>query len=323
MFSAIRLAVPLRHRLFAIVAAIAFAVLAAVPAQTASAPAATGFATADEAVAALIAAITSNDTAALHRILGPGSENLINSGDQYADKSRREAFLDAYTEQHKLVPSGEDRMVLNVGKNDWPMPIPIVKQGTLWSFDTAAGAQEIIDRRIGRNELAAIRVALFYTDAQKDFFERAKQASGAGEYAQRLISTPDKHDGLYWPAAAGELESPLAPLINQAIEEGYPGDIVAGKPIPYQGYFFRILKAQGENAPGGAKDYIAGGKMTGGFALVAWPASYGVSGIMTLLVDQDDVVFQKDLGEHTAALAGAMTRFDPDISWARVDVTTN
>jgi hypothetical protein len=203
------------------------------------------------------------------------------------------------------------------------MPIPVVKQGALWHFDTAAGAQEIINRRIGRDELAAIRVALFYVDAQKDYFERMKQAGGTGEYAQRLISTPNKHDGLYWPAAAGELESPLAPLIGQAIEEGYPGEIDAGKPIPYQGYYFPIIKGQGENAPGGAKAYIVGGKMTGGFALVAWPASYGVSGIMTFLVDQDGVVFQKDLGERTAALANAMSRFDPDISWARVNVTTN
>jgi hypothetical protein len=319
MFSTIRLAAPVWRLSLGIAAAVFVAVLGAASAQAEPAT----FATADEAVSALIAALNANDTAALHRILGPGSENLINSGDQYADKSRREAFLAAYAEQHKLVPSGDDRMVLDVGKNDWPMPIPVVKQGALWHFDTAAGAEEIIDRRIGRNELAAIRVALFYTDAQKDYFERAKQAGGTGEYAQRLISTPNKHDGLYWPAEAGDLESPLAPLINQAIEEGYPGDIVAGKPIPYQGYYFRILKGQGENAPGGAKDYIASGKMTGGFALVAWPAIYGISGIMTFLVDQDGVVFQEDLGERTAALAGAMTRFDPDVSWARVDVTTD
>jgi hypothetical protein len=198
-----------------------------------------------------------------------------------------------------------------------------VKQGGLWHFDTAAGAQEIIGRRIGRNEIAAIRVALFYTDAQKDYFDRLKQTTGSGEYAQRIVSNPNAHDGLFWPAAAGELESPLAPLVDQAIDEGYPGDIVAGKPIPYQGYYFRVLKGQGAKAPGGAKDYIAGGKMTGGFALVAWPTHYGVSGIMTFLVDQDGIVFQKDMGERTAALAGAMTRFDPDISWARVDVTTN
>jgi hypothetical protein len=197
----------------------------------------------------------------------------------------------------------------------------VAKQGALWHFDTAAGAQEIINRRIGRNEIAAIRVSLFYTEAQTDYFDRMKKTAGNGEYAQRLISTPGKHDGLYWPAADGELESPLAPLIDQAIEEGYPGEIVAGKPSPYQGYYFRILNGQGENAPGGAKDYIAGGKMVDGFALVAWPAAYGISGVMTFLVDQDGVLFQKDLGARTTALAGGMTRFDPDLTWARVDIT--
>jgi hypothetical protein len=316
MFSTIRLDAPVRRLLRGIAAAIFMALLGAGPAQAAPA-AATGFATADEAVGALVAALTANDTAALRRILGPGSEALVNSGDRFADQHTREAFLAAYGEQHKLVPDGNDRMVLDVGKNDWPLPIPVVKQAAAWRFDTAAGAREIINRRIGRNEIAAIRVSLFYTDAQKDYFERL------GEYAQRLISTPTKHDGLFWPAAEGERESPLTPLIDQAIDEGYPGDIVSGKPIPYQGYYFRILKSQGENAPDGAKDYVVGGKMTGGFALIAWPAIYGVSGIMTFLVDQDGIVFQKDLGAQTVALASTMTRFDPDVSWARVDITDN
>jgi hypothetical protein len=212
-------------------------------------------------------------------------------------------------------------LVLDVGKDDWPLPIPVVRQAGVWRFDVAAGAQEIIDRRIGRNEIDAIRVSLFYADAQKDYFDRVKQISGTGEYAQRLVSTPNNHDGLYWPVATGELESPLAPLMSQAIDEGYPGEIVPG--TPYQGYYFKVLKGQGESAPGGPKDYLVNGKMTGGFALVAWPASYGVSGVMTFLVDQDGVVFQKDLGEHTAASAGAITRFDPDIGWARVDVSNN
>ena len=323
MLSTIALAALFRRRLTLIAAAIFVVVFGAVQALAAPPASPTGFATADEAVGALIAALTANDTVALRRIFGPGSERLINSGDPNADQHRREMFVAAYVEQHKLVPSGNDRMVLDVGKNDWPMPIPVVKEGALWHFDTAAGAQEIIDRRIGRNEIAAIGTALFYVDAQKDYFERIKQAAGTGEYAQRIVSSANKHDGLYWPAAAGQLESPLAPLADQATDEGYPGEVVAGKPIPYQGYYFRILKGQGENAPGGAKDYIAGGKMTGGFALVAWPATYGDSGIMTFLVDQDGVVFQKDLGQRTAALAGAITRFDPDISWARVDVSEN
>ncbi len=323
MFRMIRVAAPFRRQLFGMAAAIFAVILGVAPIQAGPATAQAVFATADEAVGALVDALTSDDAVALRRILGPGSEALISSGDRYADKGRRDLFLAAYKEKHKLMPAADDRMVLSIGKDAWPLPIPVVKQGSLWHFDTAAGAQEIINRRIGRNEIAAIRVSLFYADAQKDYFERAKETAGSGEYAQRLISSPGKRDGLFWPVAEGELQSPLAPLIDQAIEEGYPGEIVSGKPIPYQGYYFRVLKGQGEQAPGGAKDYIASGKMTGGFALVAWPASYGVSGIMTFLVDQDGVVFQKDLGGRTAALAGAMSRFDPDLSWARVDVSEN
>jgi hypothetical protein len=323
MFSTIRIAPPFRHRLLGIAAAIFAVFLGLAAARAEPTVTQTTFATADDAVGALIAALTADDTSALRRIFGPGSDALISSGDVYADKGRREMFLAAYTEQHKLVPTGDDRIVLDVGKSDWPMPIPVVKDGALWHFDTAAGAQEVINRRIGRNEIAAIRVGLFYSDAQKDYFERIKQAAGAGEYAQRLLSTPNKHDGLYWPAGDGELESPLAPLINQAADEGYPSEPVSGSRTPYQGYYFRVLKGQGANAPGGAKDYIAGGKMTGGFALIAWPASYGVSGIMTFIVDQDGVVFQKDLGGQTPTLAAAVIRFDPDVGWARVDVTDN
>jgi hypothetical protein len=320
MLNTIRLVPSLRRQLRAIAAAILVVALGLASARAAPATSPANFASAEEAVGALIKALSANDTMELHRIFGPDSESLINSGDPIADQQRREGFLAAYNEQHKLVAAGDGRMVLDVGKDDWPTPIPLVKEAALWHFDAAAGAQEIINRRIGRNEIAAIRVALFYTDAQKDYFGRAKEASGTGEYAQRLISTPNRHDGLYWPAAAGQLESPFAPLVNQAIDEGYP---VTGKRIPYQGYYFHVLNGQGAHAPGGANDYMTGGKMAGGFALIAWPATYGVSGIMTFLVDQDGVVFQRDLGEHTSALAGAMTRFDPDISWARVDVTDN
>jgi hypothetical protein len=323
MFSTIRFAPPSQRRLLGVAAAMLVAVLGVAVGHAEPTAAQTTFATADEAVSALIAAVTADDPAALHRIFGPGSDSLINSGDAYADKRRRDMFLAAYTEQHKLVPMGDDRIVLDVGKSDWPMPIPMVKVGALWHFDTGAGTQEVINRRIGRNEIAAIRVALFYTDAQTDYFERIKQTAGSGEYAQRLLSTPSKHDGLYWPAGDGELESPFAPLINQAADEGYPSEPVSGSRTPYQGYHFRVLKGQGANAPGGAKDYIAGGKMTGGFALIAWPATYGVSGIMTIVVDQDGIVFQKDLGEKTPALAAAAIRFDPDITWARVDVSNN
>jgi hypothetical protein len=293
----------------------------ALAAQPAGASSQLTFASADEATAALLDAMKQGDQKRLLAVLGPGSEALINSGDPHADAANRQKFVENYQAQHKLAEVSPGHDILDVGVNDWPLPFPVVQQNGRWQFDSRAGAQELVNRRIGRNEIAAIRVALTYVDAQRDYFDRSKQNGGAGEYAQRLISTPDAHDGLYWPAATGEPESPFGPLVTQAMEEGYPGDIVSGRQIPYQGYNFRVLKAQGENAPGGAKSYVAGDRMTEGFALVAWPASFGVSGIMTFVVDQDGVVFQKDLGKGTAAAAAAMTRFDPDLTWARVDVT--
>jgi hypothetical protein len=286
----------------------------------AAAPVQRTYSSAEDAAAALVQAARADDQAALRAILGPGSKNLVNSGDRVADQQALRHFVDQYDQKHALAAEGPARMVLDVGPQDWPMPIPIVRQGTSWRFDAREGAQEIIDRRIGRNELAAIRVALTYVDAQHDYFERLKQATGTGAYAQRLVSRPDQHDGLYWPAAGNESESPLGPSVAQAQEEGYPGETVAGKPHPYQGYYFRILKAQGPDAAGGAKDYVQDGQMTGGFALIAWPASFGASGIMTFQVNQDDIVYQKDLGRDTASLAAAITRFDPDLSWARVDL---
>ena len=208
---------------------------------------------------------------------------------------------------------------MDVGPNDWPMPIPLVENNGRWTFDTKAGAQTVVDRRIGRNELSAIRTLLACVDAQHDYFERARQTNGSGEYAVRLVSTPGHHDGLYWPASEGENESPLGPLVDAAQDAGYPGELVSGKPIPYEGYYFRILKAQGPNGDGGAKSYVQSGHMTGGFALIAWPAVFASSGIMTFIVGPDGDVYQKDLGSETAHIAAAMTTFDPDLTWSRVD----
>ncbi|MBV8095804.1 MAG: DUF2950 domain-containing protein [Acetobacteraceae bacterium] len=280
------------------------------------------FASPDDAAAALVDALRGGDKNAIAAVFGPGSEGVISSGDPYADQSQFQRFVDAYDAKHQLVPGGNGHFMLEVGTDNWPLPIPIVKADGGWRFDAAAGAQEIINRRIGRNEIAAIRTCLAYADAQQDYFELFKEATGEGAYAQRLVSTPGNYDGLYWPPAEGIPDSPLEALVSQAIEEGYPGENVSGKPIPYHGYFFRILKAQGANAPGGAKDYVQKGKMTGGYALLAWPAAYGNSGIMTFQVNQDGIVFQKDLGPETAQRAGAITRFDPDLSWARVEVAT-
>ena len=313
----------MRFTLLAAMLAIGAVPSLAVAAQSPAAASQLTFASADEAVAALIDAEKSDDQKQLVAVLGPGSGPLVYSGDRNASVADRQRFVAAYEAQHKLSEASPGRMILTVGANDWPLPFPVVQANGRWRFDALAAAQEIINRRIGRNEIAAIRVALTYVQAQQDFFERSKQNGGTGEYAQRLVSTPNQHDGLYWPTTGDEPDSPFGPLVAQAIDEGYPGDLVSGRPVPYQGYYFRILKAQGDNVPGGAKNYMAGGRMTGGFALVASPAIYGTSGIMTFVVDQDGVVFQKDLGAQTAAAVAKMARFDPDLTWARIDVTSD
>ena len=300
-------------------AAVPMAARASPVTETATPTQATPFATPEDAVSALVAAARADNVAAMHDVLGPGSVALLFSGDPVADEQARERFVAAYDAKHSLAPDALGRMVLSVGENDWPLPIPIVKDNGQWHFDSFQGAQDLVDRRIGRNEIAAIRTALAYVDAQKLYFEMMG-AQGAGAYAQRLASTPGRHDGLYWPAAAGEPESPLEPLVDQAVDEGYPGANMSGEPVPYQGYYFRILTGQGNNAPGGALNYVADGRMSKGFALIAWPAIYSASGIMTFEVNQDDVVFQKDLGPATATLVPKMRLFDPDLSWTRVDV---
>jgi hypothetical protein len=278
------------------------------------------FASPDDAVAALIAALQTHDPAKLQAVLGPGSENLVRSGDPVKDRKESDHFLAAYAERHTLTPDGDGRMVLHVGTDDWPLPIPLLQQNGGWHFDSREGAQEIIDRRIGRNEAAAIRFCLAYVDAQKAYFELFQAATGAGAYAQHLVSTPGNYDGLYWPPANSVPESPLTSLVQSAVEEGYPGQIETGHPIPYQGYFFRILTAQGADAPGGAKPYMRDGKLTDGFALIAWPAMYGASGVMTFIVNQDGTVFQRDLGPGTPKQVQAVKGFDPTLAWARVDV---
>lgn len=279
------------------------------------------YASAEAAAQALATAARTDDQRALRAIFGPGQDRLLVSGDRYADREQLRRFAEMFEKKHRLVPQAAGHVTLEVGPDDWPLPIPIVQRNGGWQFDAAAGAEEMINRRIGRNELATIRVMLTYVDAQKDFFARARQHTGTGQFAQRLISRPGKQDGLYWPAAADSAESPLGPLIAQAQSEGYPGQVSGGKRIPYHGYYYRILTAQGPDAPGGAIDYVRAGRMTKGFALLAWPASYGASGIMTFQVNQDGIVFQKDLGPDTARLAHGITRFNPDLSWARVTPT--
>jgi hypothetical protein len=280
------------------------------------------FPSAEEAANAFVAALRDNKEVDLRAILGSGADRVIASGDRYADQQLHQRFVALFDQKHMIKQNGPGHAELDVGPDDWPLPIPLVESNGRWSFDTKSGAQTIVDRRIGRNELSAIRTLLACVDAEHDFFDRARQATGTGVYATRLVSTPGRRDGLYWPAAEGETESPLGPLIDAAQDAGYPGELVGGKPIPYEGYYFRILTAEGSDANAGAKSYVQSGRMTGGFALVAWPAQYESTGIMTFTVGPDGDVYQKDLGPDTARIAVAMKTFDPDLAWARV-VETN
>lgn len=311
--------------ILALVSASAPSALSAVAnlAQPPAVAAPQNFPTAEEAVKALVEAVRADRLDVVAKILGPSSGRILNSGDPYADAQGRRDFLASYDEQHKLVPDGPDRIVIQAGKSDWPLPIPLIQANGSWHFDTEAGLQELINRRIGRNEIAAVRTSLAYVDAQKLFSAMAKEVEGAPEYAQELVSTPGRHDGLYWPSEEGQPDSPLAPLMAQAVEEGYPGERIRGKRVPYHGYYFRILTGQGTSAAEGARNYVKNGRMTGGFALVAWPATYGTSGIMSFVVNQNGIVFQKDLGPNTASIAAAMKLFDPDLSWARIDIVND
>jgi hypothetical protein len=273
----------------------------------------------EEAVKALVEAVKGNDTKGLMAIYGPASKELIFSGDEVADKTGRARFMAAYEEKHGLVYEGDKKVILVVGKNEWPMPIPLVKRGEAWLFNTKEGKDEILNRRIGKNELNAIQVCQAYVDAQREYALKDRDGDKVLEYAQKCVSTPGKKDGLYWEAKEGEKQSPMGPLMAKAVKEGYGHRKQGVNLTPYHGYYYKILKAQGKNAPGGAYSYVVNGKMMGGFALVAHPAEYGNSGIMTFLVNQDGVVYQKDLGKGTEKIAEAITEFDPDSTWHKVE----
>jgi len=292
----------------------ALSIVLALQCATFAAPAPKTFGSLDDAVNALVAAIRSADRTALIEILGSHGSPLVWSGDNVADKAAFQRFTAAYDRAHRL-EGGGGKVVLYVGEDDFPFPIPLVPDGPRWVWDTDAGDDELLNRRIGQNELSAIQVCLAYVDAQREYYSRGQ---GLLEYAQRLESTKGKHDGLYWEARPGEPESPLGPLVARARAAGYPLPPPRG-PVPYYGYFYRILLAQGPDAPGGAYDFVVRGHMIGGFALVAYPASYGVSGIMTFVVNQDGVVHQKDLGPKTAQLANAMKTYNPDKTWAQAE----
>ena len=276
------------------------------------------FSTGEEAVNAFIKALKESNNVELLTIFGDEANDLVSSGDEVIDKQRRQKFLDAYDEQHRLDADGNN-LVLVIGKNDWPFPIPVVKQSEQWFFDTNTGMEEIINRRVGQNELDTIQVMLAIVDAQREYAEKDHDGDGVREYAQKFASDPGKKNGLYWDTNEAEEPSPLGPFVAEARQEGYFGKESSQGPSPYHGYFYRILTSQGEHAAGGAYDYIVDGNMIGGFAVVAYPADYGSSGVMTFIANQDGVVYQKNLGDDTEQKAKVIERFDPDETWAKVE----
>jgi hypothetical protein len=279
------------------------------------------FASPEEAMTALLQAVKADDRQALVDILGPQSRSLLFSSDDVADRAARQRFADEYDRTHRL-EGGDGKVVLYVGQDEFPFAVPLVPDGPAWRFDAKKGMNELVNRRIGRNELDAIQVCMAYADAQQEYFAEDRNANGLREYARRFISTPGQRDGLFWETKPGEKPSPLGSLVAQAQAEGYrpTGRGTSAPSSPYHGYYYRILTGQGPHAPDGAYDYVAHGHMIGGFALVAFPAQYGGSGVMTFIVNHDGVVYQKDLGPNTAADARKMTRFDPDTSWRKVEI---
>jgi hypothetical protein len=276
------------------------------------------FPTPDAGVAALVDAIRSDDLHKLRAILGPQGAQLVSSGDPVDDAASRAAFAVTYDQANRIALGADGRAELLIGKDEWPMPIPLVRSADgHWRFDTRSGAREILARRIGRNELAAIQTTLAIVDAEREYASRDIDRDGLGEYAARITSRPGKRDGLYWPTRPFEPQSPLGPLLAAAAHEGYPRPSGAAAQ-PYHGYLFRILGRQGPNAPGGAYSYFVHGRMIAGFALIAYPARHGSSGVMSFMVNQDGVVRQRNLGADTTSIAASLSTYNPDASWEPV-----
>jgi hypothetical protein len=265
------------------------------------------FSSPEDASNALVTAAQSNDEKAMLDILGPDGKQIVSSGDETEDADSRANFVEKYQEMHRLVKEPDGTTVLYIGAKNWPTPIPLVNKGNSWYFDTEAGKKEILYRRIGRNEISTIRVCQELVAAQKEYY-----AAQHNEYAQKIFSDEGQHSGLYWKAADGEPQSPIGPLVASAFAKSQDG-----APAPYRGYYYLILTRQGKNGPGGAKSYIVNGKMTGGFAFVAYPAEYRSSGVMTFIVNEDGVVYEKDLGKKTDVLAKTMKEYNPNSSWQK------
>jgi len=274
------------------------------------------FTTPEDAVVALVDALKANDSAQLVSILGPDGMKILSSGDEVADKQAREVFLTAYAEKAELSTEG-DHTILSIGTEEWPMPVPLVKEGNNWRFDTVAGAEEVLFRRIGNNELTTMQLCGAYVDSQKEYAAKSHDGKPKGIYAQKFASSGDRHDGLYWKSEDPNDQSPLGDLAAQAASDGYTKS--DGKPTPFYGYYFRILTGRGASAPGGALSYLVNGDMTKGFAMIAYPAEYKNSGVMSFMVDDKGTIYQKDLGADTAKAATEINVFDPDSSWSKAE----
>lgn len=272
------------------------------------------FGTPLEAVVALAAATRHQDEAALIKIFGPEADDVLHTGDPVQDRQNFQRFTERLDQKIALVRQSDDAVELALGKDDWPFPIPLHRSEEGWYFDTAAGRDELFNRRIGANELHTLGVVRGFVEAQYEYAALDPDGNGKADFAQRLMSTAGRKDGLYWPVAEGAPESPMGPLVAAAAAEGYrEGHSKAGN--SYHGYYYKLLTAQGDAAPGGERSYLKDGVLSGGFGLVAYPAAYGESGIMTFIVNQQGIVFQKDLGEDTAKLAGAIDAYDPGAGW--------
>jgi len=269
------------------------------------------FTSPEEASQALFMAAQNSDQKVLLDIFGPDGKEIVSSGDAAEDAENRAKFAQKYEEMHRLVKEPDGTVTLYIGAKNWPTPIPLVEKGNLWYFETEAGKKEILARRIGRNEMSAIRVCQELVAAEKKYRSTAK-----GEYAQKMISDEGKHNGLYWKAADGEPQSPVGPLVAAAAIEG-DGSGAGAAPAPYRGYYFRMLLRQGKNVSGGTKSYVVNGKLTEGFAFVAFPAEYRSSGVMTFMVNEDGVVYERDLGKKTEVLAKAMKEYNPNSAWQK------
>ncbi|MGA6982888.1 MAG: DUF2950 domain-containing protein [Candidatus Sulfotelmatobacter sp.] len=286
--------------------------------STAPQPGQETFSSAAHACHALIAGLEKDDQASLLKILGPDAKDIISSGDPAEDKDNRQQFVQKYRQMHRLVTEPDGTTTLYIGAENWPTPIPLIHQASAWYFDTPTGKKEILYRRIGKNELAVIQTCNELVAAEKEYYAKPHDGAPEGEYAQKFFSDSGKQNGLYWETSSANAASPIGPLVAVAAVENYPQPPDRNLE-PFQGYYFRILKAQGKKASGGAHSYIKDGKMAAGFAFVAYPAEYRNSGVMTFLVNQDGVVYQKDLGPKTAEIAKTIKSYDPDSSWHKAD----